>query len=72
VTKSQAQLSRSNGHRWASLKDAGDHAGVTDRTIRQWIADGVIRGYRINARVVRVDLNELDAAMQPFGGGDIA
>lgn len=42
--------------------------GVTDRTIRQWIAEGRITGYRINARLIRIDLNELDAAMQPFGG----
>lgn len=57
--------------RWASLKDAGDYLGVTDRTIRQMIMDGKIRGYRSNARLIRVDLNELDAAMRPFGG-DVA
>jgi excisionase family DNA binding protein len=53
--------------RWASLNDAADYLGVTHRTIRQWITDGKIRGYRANARLYRVDLNEIDAAMQPFG-----
>jgi hypothetical protein len=54
--------------RWASTKRAGTYAGVTDRTIREWVALGLITGYRVNARVIRVDLNEIDAAMQPFGG----
>jgi excisionase family DNA binding protein len=57
-----------NHRRWASMQQAGDYAGVGLRTIREWIAQGKITGYRINARVIRVDLNEIDAAMQPFGG----
>jgi len=59
---------RSPGRRYASLNEAATYARVTGRTVRQWIAEGRINGYRINARLVRVDLNELDAAMQPFGG----
>jgi excisionase family DNA binding protein len=58
----------SSGRRYASLKNGAAYVGVTDRTIRQWIVDGVINGYRINSRLVRVDLNELDEAMVPFGG----
>lgn len=54
--------------RWASMQQAADHIGVTTRTIRQMITDGKVRGYRINARLYRVDLNEIDAALQPFGG----
>ena len=54
--------------RWASQKAAGKYAGVSDRTIRAWISEGLIRGYKVNQRVIRVDLNEVDAAMQPFGG----
>jgi excisionase family DNA binding protein len=55
--------------RWATMREAADYLGVTDRTIRQMVADGRISAYRNGARLVRVDLNELDAAMQPFGGG---
>lgn len=54
--------------RWASQQQAAEYLGVTPRTIRQMITDGKIRGYRSNARLIRVDLNEVDAAMQPFGG----
>jgi excisionase family DNA binding protein len=57
-----------NARRYAKLAEAADYLGVTDRTIRQMIADGRLTGYRSGARLVRVDLNELDAAMKPFGG----
>jgi excisionase family DNA binding protein len=55
--------------RYAKLNEAADYIHVTERTIRQMISDGRLTGYRSGTRLVRVDLNELDAAMQPFGGG---
>ena len=54
--------------RYATLKQAAEYLGVTDRTIRQMIADGRLTGFRNGPRLVRVDLNQLDAQMQPFGG----
>jgi len=49
--------------RYAKLKEAATYIGVTERTIRQMIADGRICRYRSGSRLVRIDLNELDAAM---------
>ena len=57
-----------NRRRYAKLSEAAEYLGVTDRTIRQMIADGRLTGYRSGSRLVRVDLNEIDAGMQPFGG----
>jgi excisionase family DNA binding protein len=54
--------------RWASIQDTADYLGVTDRTVRQMIADGRLTGYRSGGRLIRLDLNEVDAAMKPFGG----
>jgi len=54
--------------RYVKIAAAAEYLQVTDRTIRQMIADGRLTGYRNGTRVVRVDLNEIDAAMQPFGG----
>jgi len=54
--------------RYGKISEAAEYLGVTDRTIRQMIADGRLTGYRSGTRLVRVDLNEIDAAMQPFGG----
>lgn len=56
------------GRRYVKMSEAAEYLGVTDRTVRQMIADGRLTGYRNGARLVRVDLNEIDAQMQPFGG----
>lgn len=60
-----------NRRRYVTQAEAADYLGVTARTIRQMIADGRLTGYRSGPRIVRVDLNEVDAAMKPFGG-DVA
>jgi len=60
---------RAARRRYVKIAEAADYLQVTDRTIRQMIADGRLRGYRSGTRLVRVDLDELDAAMTPFGGG---
>ncbi|GBE67123.1 hypothetical protein MFM001_35850 [Mycobacterium sp. MFM001] len=54
--------------RYIKIAEAAEYLQVTDRTIRQMIADGRLRAYRSGGRLVRLDLNEVDAAMQPFGG----
>lgn len=59
---------RSTPRRWATLQEAADYLGVTSRTIRQMIADGRLIGYRNGSRLIRLDLNELDASMRPMGG----
>lgn len=57
-----------NPRNYATLKQAAEYLGVTDRTIRQMIADGRLTGYRNGPRLIRVDLNEIDVVMEPFGG----
>lgn len=54
--------------RYAKISEAADYLGVTERTIRQMIADGRLRAYRNGRNIIRLDLNEIDAAMTPFGG----
>ena len=51
-----------------SILQAAEYLGVTDRTIRQMIADGRLTGYRSGRRLVRLRVDEVDAAMKPFGG----
>ncbi len=53
------------------MQETAEYMGVSLRTVREWISQGNIPGYRINARVIRVDLNEVDAAFKPFGGGAV-
>ena len=54
--------------RYVSVTDAAEYLGVHARTIRQMIADGRLTGYRAGSRLIRVDLNEIDTVMKPFGG----
>ena len=49
--------------RLASLDAAAKYIGVTDRTLRRWIADGDLIAYRLGRRVVRIDLDEVDQAL---------
>jgi excisionase family DNA binding protein len=50
----------------ASIHEAAKYAAVNPRTIRRRIADGSLTGYRLGARVLLVDLNELDALLRPI------
>jgi excisionase family DNA binding protein len=54
--------------RYVKIAVAAEYLQVTDRTIRQMISDGRLTGYACGKRLVRVDLDEIDSAMTPFGG----
>ncbi|WP_200959021.1 AlpA family transcriptional regulator [Terrabacter sp. Root85] len=55
---------RETRRRLVTLAQAGKHAQVTERTIRNWIGNGYITGYRIGARQVVVDLDEVDRMLR--------
>jgi excisionase family DNA binding protein len=58
--------------RLESISGAAHYAGVHPKTIRRRISDGSLTGYRFGPRIVRVDLNEVDAMLRPIptGRGD--
>lgn len=60
--------------RWLSQADAGQYLGVTDRTVRNYIARGVLPGHRVKgSRLVRVRQTDLDRLLQRIPtGGDAA
>ena len=60
---------RRHPRRWASLQVTADYLGVTKRTVRQMVDDGRLTAYRNGQRLVRLDLDEVDAAMTPTHGG---
>lgn len=64
----------SRRRRFVSISDAAEYAACNPKTIRRRIADGALKGYRMGPRLVRVDLNELDAMLRPIptAGGDAA
>lgn len=52
--------------RLESIQNAADYLGVSTKTIRRQIARGELTGYRAGPRLIRVDLNELDAMLRPI------
>jgi excisionase family DNA binding protein len=48
--------------RWVTgLPAASTYAGVAVRTLRDWIAKGLLPAYRIGPRQIQIDLNDIDA-----------
>jgi len=58
----------------ASIAEAAQFAGVTPKTIRNWMSAGRLTGYRMGPRLLRVDLAELEAMANPIptAGSDAA
>ena len=61
ATTTTSELSR----RLASIEAAANYLSVNPRTIRRYIAAGRLQGYRAGNRLIRVDLNEVDAMLRP-------
>jgi hypothetical protein len=47
--------------RLASIQAVAQMYDVDHKTVRRWIASGLIHGYRIGDRLVKLDLNEVEA-----------
>jgi len=52
---------------WLSQVEAAEYIGVSDRTIRNYIARGVLPARRIRgSRSIRIELADLDALLKPI------
>ena len=47
--------------RLASVSAAAENYDVNPRTVRRWISDGLITGYRVGTTLVKVDLDEIES-----------
>lgn len=52
--------------RFIRQEAAAERWDVSVDTIRRLISSGKITGYRLNGRIIRVDLDEVDAAFRPI------
>jgi excisionase family DNA binding protein len=43
-----------------SVAAAAEHYDVSRQTVRRWIASGRITAYRVEPRLIRVDLEEIE------------
>lgn len=51
---------------YGSIRTAAQITEVSEKTIRRWIADGLIRAERIGPRLIRVDLESLHDLGRPL------
>lgn len=51
--------------RWASVREAEAYSGVPAKTLRGWIARGVLPATRLGPRLIQIDLNEIDRLRTP-------
>jgi excisionase family DNA binding protein len=49
-----------------SIRAAAKELGVDEGSVRNWLADGTLRGYRIGKRVVRIRREDIEAAKRPY------
>lgn len=59
-------MSESASTKWISQAEAAEYLGVTDRTIRLYIAQGQLPAYRINRRLIRISQADLDNMLRPI------
>ncbi|WP_235170057.1 helix-turn-helix domain-containing protein [Rhodococcus erythropolis] len=50
-----------------SLADAAAELSVSTRTIRRYIAEGKLEGFRVGSRLIRVTRRSLDPLVTPMG-----
>ena len=49
-----------------TLDDAGSRLALDPKTLRRYVSRGLLTGYRIGPRVLRLDAAEVDALAQPI------
>jgi len=54
--------------RWATKSQAAEHVHVHPDTIDQWVKLGLITAYRCGPKLIRYDLNQIDAMLTPASG----
>lgn len=58
--------------RLTSIDNAANYADVSTRTVRRWIAAGLIPGYRVGPRLIKVDLDDFDKLARPIPTAKLA
>lgn len=52
--------------RYVSIGDASEYTGLAPRTLRDYITQGRLTGYRVGPRALRFDVDELDELFRPI------
>lgn len=52
--------------RYATVPEAAEYLGVSEKTCRRMISAGELPAYRIRKKLLRIDLNDIDAILRPI------
>ena len=69
MPKSTGLSTRQPTRHFVSIEQAAEYTGLSTKTIRRRISDGTLTGYRAGPKLMRVDLNEVDAMLVPIPVG---
>lgn len=58
-----------NSNEYITIPCAAKRAQVTTRTLRSWVASGLLPAYRIGPRVLRIMVADLEAIIKPVNSG---
>lgn len=47
-----------------SIKAIAEEKEVSERTVRRWISSGLVTGFRMGPRLIRIDRDEVDAMLR--------
>ena len=61
MPRSPNGAARSAPRRYASVATVAEMYDVDPITVRRWVASGLIHGYRIGDRLIKLDLDEVHA-----------
>lgn len=53
------------------IEEAAELYGTSVYTLRNWVSDGLIKGYRFGPRFLRLDIDDLEALFVPIGPEDM-
>ncbi|MET0888163.1 MAG: helix-turn-helix domain-containing protein [Mycetocola sp.] len=56
--------------RLGTIQDAAAYWSISTKTVRRYIAQGLIKAERIGPRLIRVDLDSLETRPLQFGGDE--
>ena len=65
-------MPRPRARRWVSVPQAALYFQTNTETFYRKVRIGEITGYRLGPRLIRVDLNEIEAQLQPIKSDDNA
>ncbi|WP_232491053.1 helix-turn-helix domain-containing protein [Mycobacterium dioxanotrophicus] len=54
-----------NTRRWATKEEVAEHIRVSVKTVQRMTARGELTAHNVGPRLIRYDLNEIDAMLTP-------